>query len=55
VATTDATVTDTEMTEFIHQGLAERELTPDEHDVDAGCVTAAHIVTAREAAASRGY
>jgi hypothetical protein len=48
VATTDATVTDTEMTEIIHQGLAERELTPDEHDVDTGYVTAAHIVTARD-------
>jgi transposase len=47
VATTDATVNDTEMTGRIHQGLAQRELTPDEHDVDAGYVTAAHIVTAR--------
>jgi hypothetical protein len=36
------------MTEVIHQGLAERQLLPDEHDVDAGCVTAAHIVTARD-------
>ncbi|MBV9022560.1 MAG: IS1182 family transposase [Streptomycetaceae bacterium] len=48
VATTDATVNDTEMTQIIHQGLATRELTPDEHDVDAGYVTAAHIVTARD-------
>ncbi|MFE2093124.1 IS1182 family transposase [Streptomyces sp. NPDC059460] len=48
VATTDATVTDTEMTESIHQGLAARELLPTEHDVDAGYVTAAHIVTARD-------
>ncbi|MFE9927368.1 IS1182 family transposase, partial [Streptomyces sp. NPDC005774] len=48
VATTDATVTDTEMTEEIHQGMRERELLPDEHDVDAGYVTAAHIVTARD-------
>ncbi|WP_372494201.1 transposase [Actinoallomurus purpureus] len=47
VATTDATVTDTEMTQEIHQALAERELTPGEHAVDAGYVTAAHIVTAR--------
>ncbi|MEU6324410.1 IS1182 family transposase [Streptomyces sp. NPDC047009] len=46
VATTDATVTDTEMTEEIHQGLAVQELTPGEHVVDAGYVTAAHIVTA---------
>ncbi len=49
VATTDATVTDTEMTEAVHQGLAARELLPDEHDVDAGYVTAAHIVAARDA------
>ena len=48
VATTDATVTDTEMTETIHQGLATRELLPGEHAVDAGYVTAAHIVTARD-------
>ncbi|WP_442818493.1 IS1182 family transposase [Streptomyces sp. NBC_01320] len=48
VATTDATVTDTELTDSIHQGLATRELTPDEHAVDAGYVTAAHIVTARD-------
>jgi transposase len=49
VATTDATVTDTEVTEAVHQGLAARELLPDEHDVDAGYVTAAHIVAARDA------
>ncbi|MER5700150.1 transposase, partial [Streptomyces mirabilis] len=48
VLTTDATVADTEATAVIHQGLATRELLPDEHDVDAGYVTAAHIVTARE-------
>ncbi|MFG2848176.1 IS1182 family transposase [Kitasatospora sp. NPDC048296] len=48
VATTDATVADTEMTESIHQGLAARELLPDEHAVDAGYVTAAHIVAARD-------
>lgn len=48
VATTDATVTDTEMTKTVHQGLMARELTPGEHTVDAGYVTAAHIVTARD-------
>ncbi|MGW4048715.1 transposase [Streptomyces sp. NPDC004721] len=48
VATTDATVGDTEVTEMVHQGLAARELLPDEHAVDAGYVTAAHIVTARD-------
>jgi hypothetical protein len=49
VATTDATVTDTEMTEAIRQGLAHRGLTPGEHAVDAGYVTAAHLLTARDA------
>jgi transposase len=47
VATTEATVTDTEMTDEIHQGLAKRELAPGEHAVDAGYVTAAHVLTAR--------
>lgn len=47
VATTDATVTDTEMTDEIHEDLAMRGLTPGEHVVDAGYVSAAHIVTAR--------
>jgi transposase len=48
VVTTDATVGDTEVTEVVHQGLAARELLPDEHAVDAGYVTASHIVTARD-------
>ncbi|MFD8222262.1 IS1182 family transposase [Streptomyces sp. NPDC059697] len=48
VLTTDATVADTEATAVVHQGLATRELLPEEHDVDAGYVTAAHIVAARE-------
>ncbi|MEC4021142.1 transposase, partial [Streptomyces sp. H27-D2] len=48
VVTTDATVADTEVTEEVHQGLSARQLLPDEHDVDAGYVTAAHIVTARD-------
>jgi hypothetical protein len=48
VVTTDATVADTEVTETVHQGLAAGKLLPDEHDVDAGYVTAAHIVTARD-------
>ncbi len=48
VETTDATVNDTEVTATIHQRLAERELTPREHVVDAGYVTAAHILAARE-------
>jgi transposase len=48
VATTDATVADSEVTETVHQGWAARELLPGEHVVDAGYVTAAHIVTARD-------
>ncbi|MEV8100747.1 IS1182 family transposase [Kitasatospora sp. NPDC085879] len=48
VVTTDATVGDTEVTEAVHQGLAARELLPDEHIVDAGYVTATHIVHARD-------
>lgn len=48
VATTDATVTDTEMTESIHQNLASRRLMPEQHVVDAGYVTAAHVLTARD-------
>jgi transposase len=48
VITTDATVTDTETTETVHQGLAARELLPEQHVVDAGYVTATHIVAARD-------
>ncbi|WP_078661716.1 IS1182 family transposase [Streptomyces sp. NRRL B-24484] len=48
VLTTDATVADTEATETVHDGLAARELLPGEHAVDAGYVTAGHIVTARD-------
>ncbi len=46
VETTDATVDDTEMTQTIHQHLEKRQLAPDEHVVDSGYVTAAHILTA---------
>ncbi len=48
VATTDATVTDTEMTAAIHQGLAARQMLPSQHVVDGGYITAAHVVTARD-------
>ncbi|MGX1887710.1 hypothetical protein [Streptomyces sp. NPDC055287] len=41
VETADATVNDTELTAKVHQHLAERELQPREHVVDAGYVTAA--------------
>ncbi|MFE5597532.1 IS1182 family transposase [Streptomyces sp. NPDC056549] len=47
VETTDATVDDTEMTQTIHQSLEKRQLAPGEHVVDAGYVTAAHILTAQ--------
>jgi transposase len=45
--TTPATVTDYETTPVVHAGLAERGLLPGEHLVDAGYVTARHLVTAR--------
>ncbi|TFV33970.1 hypothetical protein E4K10_42875 [Streptomyces sp. T1317-0309] len=48
VVTADVTVADTEVTEAVHWGMVARELLPDEHDVDAGYVTAAHIVTVRD-------
>ncbi|MCX4615468.1 MULTISPECIES: transposase [Streptomyces] len=48
VETTNATVNDTEVTATIHQRLAEREWKPREHVVDAGYITAAHILAARE-------
>jgi transposase len=48
VMTTHATVNDTEVTAEVHRRLAERGLTPAEHDVDAGYVTAAHILDARD-------
>ncbi|MFF4732852.1 transposase [Streptomyces mirabilis] len=48
VVTTNATVNDTEVTAAIHQHLAERELKPREHVMDAGYVTVAHILAAHE-------
>lgn len=47
VATTQATVTDFEMTATVHTGLAERDLLPDEHLVDTGYVTARELVASR--------
>ncbi|MEV0938739.1 IS1182 family transposase [Streptomyces phaeochromogenes] len=49
VETTNATVNDTEVTGTVHERLAGRGLTPREHVVDAGYVTGAHILAAREA------
>lgn len=48
VAATDAVVADTEMTEPGHRALAERELLPDVHVVDAGYTTAALFLSATE-------
>lgn len=48
VETTDATVDDSELTQTVHQRLEKRQLVPDEHVVDSGYVTAAHILTARD-------
>ncbi|MFD4247230.1 IS1182 family transposase [Streptomyces sp. NPDC058525] len=47
VVTTTAAVTDFEVTDKIHDGLARRKLIPDVHLVDAGYVDAAHLVAAR--------
>jgi transposase len=44
VATTDATVPDTKMTEPIHAALAGRELLPAEHYLDSGYPSAALVV-----------
>ena len=46
VATTDATVTDNQMTEPIHDALATRNLTPGRHYVDSGHLSAALVVSA---------
>lgn len=47
VATTDSTVQDVRLVAPIHAHLAERELLPDKHLVDAGYATAREVVTAR--------
>jgi hypothetical protein len=44
VATTHAAVADSAMTQPIHRTLAERDLLPSEHLMDAGYASAAHIV-----------
>ena len=48
VETTSATTDDADMTQAIHQRLARRRLTPGEHAVDAGYVSAGHILAARD-------
>ncbi|MDX3130603.1 hypothetical protein PV367_12545 [Streptomyces europaeiscabiei] len=44
IATTDATVTDAEMTEPVHHMLAARDLLPAEHFLDSGYASAELIV-----------
>ncbi len=46
VATTDATVTDNQMTGVIHGGLAERNLAPGRHYLDSGYLSAGAVVHA---------
>jgi transposase len=48
VETTAATTVDAEMTAVIHRRLAGRGLPPAEHAVDAGYVSAGHILAARK-------
>jgi transposase len=48
VVTTDATETDMEQTQAIHQALSARGLTPSEHVLDAGYVDAETILLSRE-------
>jgi len=44
VETTPATTADVEMTSVIHQSLADKNLLPDEHLVDAGYVSVDHLL-----------
>jgi hypothetical protein len=44
-ATTDATVTDNQMTAVIHDGLAVRNLAPGRHYTDSGYLSAALVVS----------
>jgi len=48
VATTDATETDMEQTEAIHQALGERGLSPGQHLLDAGYVDAGIVLQSRD-------
>ncbi|NEU80291.1 IS1182 family transposase [Nostoc sp. UIC 10630] len=47
VETTSATTADVEMTQIIHQALADKNLLPDEHIVDTGYVDAQHLLTSQ--------
>jgi transposase len=46
VATTDATVTDNQMTSVVHEDLAGRNLAPGRHYLDSGYLSAALVVSA---------
>ena len=46
VATTDATVTDNQLTSVIHQDLAGQDLAPGRHYLDSGYLSAALVVSA---------
>ena len=46
MATTDATVTDNQMTEPVHGALAARNLAPGRHYTDSGYASAALVVSA---------
>lgn len=48
VVTTDATLTDMQQTEALHQSLCERDLLPGAHLLDAGYVDAGSILQSRE-------
>jgi hypothetical protein len=48
VATTDATVPDSQMTAVIHQALARRGLLPAEHYLDSGYPSAELLVATRQ-------
>lgn len=48
VETTSAVVPDVEMTETIHDSLAEKDLLPDEHTVDGGYVDADILVSSQQ-------
>ena len=46
VATTDATVTDNQMTSAIQEDLADKKLAPGRHDLDSGYLSAALVISA---------
>jgi hypothetical protein len=48
VCTTLSTTTDDAVVQTVHQTLAEKTLLPEEHLMDAGYITAAHIVNSKE-------